>query len=73
MTRPCSFIQSGLAVFLFYAAFITGPTLLAADDGDSTIAIHNPLYLPPGSIACERIPLGQPDDYKACIARMPDG
>lgn len=73
MTRPCSFIRTGLAGFLFCVAIITGPTLFAANDGDSTIGIHNPLYLPPGSIACERIPLGQPDDYKACIARMPDG
>ena len=28
MTRPCSFIRTGLAVFLFCVTIITGPTLL---------------------------------------------
>ena len=29
--------------------------------------------LPPEELDCERIPLGEPDDYKPCIARLPDG
>jgi hypothetical protein len=44
MTRPCSFIRTRLAVFLFSVAIITSPTIFAANDSDSTISIHNPLY-----------------------------
>ena len=37
------------------------------------IEIVNPQSLPAVELECERIPLGVPDDYKPCIARMPDG
>lgn len=60
MIYSCPSIRTGLAGLLFCIAIITGTTLSAANDNDSTIAIHNPLYLPPGSIACERIALGEP-------------
>lgn len=55
------------------AAITTGPSLAAADDPRGTVEIQSPLHLPPDPIACERIPLAEADDYKPCIARLPDG
>jgi hypothetical protein len=40
---------------------------------DDTIPIHQPRRLAADSVSCERIALGEPDDYKPCIARLPDG
>ncbi len=37
------------------------------------ITIKNPLKLKGASLAAERIPLGEPDDYKPCIALLPSG
>ena len=37
------------------------------------ITVYNPVQLPTAPQNAERIPLGEPDDYKPCIARMPDG
>jgi acetyl esterase/lipase len=37
------------------------------------VSIHNPGPLSVTSLRGERISLGEPDDYKPCIARMPDG
>jgi len=37
------------------------------------VQIGNPRSLPAVTLDCDRIPLGEPDDYKPCIARMPDG
>jgi hypothetical protein len=37
------------------------------------IGIANRKLLGVDSIECERIPFGQPDDYKPCIARLPNG
>jgi hypothetical protein len=62
-----------LAEFLFCMAIISGPWPASADDVASTATIDGPLQLPADPILCERIPLGEPDDYKACIARLPDG
>ncbi len=39
----------------------------------AAIRIQSADHLPNDPIACERIPLGDPGDYKACIARLPDG
>ena len=38
-----------------------------------TVPIVNRTLLKADRIECERIPLGEPDDYKPCIARLPDG
>lgn len=38
-----------------------------------TVSIHNRQRLALDSIPCERIPVGEPDDYKPCVARLPDG
>jgi putative heme-binding domain-containing protein len=37
------------------------------------ITIDNPRELSAEPIPGERVPLGEPDDYKPCIARLPDG
>jgi hypothetical protein len=50
-------------------ALLLAPALSTAEP----IAIQNPLRLPPDPIPCERIAVGEPDDYKPCVARMPDG
>jgi hypothetical protein len=44
-----------------------------ADDGSNVISIANRKSLAAGDIPCQRIPLGEPGDYKPCIARLPDG
>jgi hypothetical protein len=54
-------------------ALLLAPLLTQAANADQSAAIQNPLRLPPDPIPCERIALGEPDDYKPCIARMPDG
>ena len=45
----------------------------AASAPDAVMAVANPLHLPADPIACERIGLGRTGDYKACVARLPDG
>src|SRR6188768_1290350 len=47
-------------------------TVVAAAEPE-TIAIQNRQRLSPEPIPCERIALGEPDDYKPCIARLPNG
>lgn len=37
------------------------------------IEIANPKQLKPEKLTAERIPLGEADDYKPCVARLPDG
>ncbi len=37
------------------------------------ISISDPKMLPADKLACERIPLGEADDYKPCIAQLPSG
>ncbi len=63
----------GLAGLIVCAAITAGLAPAASDDPRGTLEIHSPQHLPLRPIACERIPLGEPDDYKACIARLPDG
>jgi hypothetical protein len=42
-------------------------------DESGAASIHDPQLLPADPVRCERIALGEPDDYKPCVARMPDG
>jgi hypothetical protein len=44
----------------------------AADPTDR-IAIENPRSLAAADIPCKRVPLGEPGDYKPCIAQVPGG
>ena len=46
---------------------------LNADDFVDRITIQNRLHFRHDAIAAKRIAVGEPDDYKPCIARMPDG
>jgi hypothetical protein len=71
MKRRPAFSRSSFVAVLLCAANMPASSLAA--DGSTTVGIQNPLHLPPGPIPCERIALGEPDDYKPCIARMPDG
>lgn len=41
--------------------------------GQRDIAIADRQSFPEGNLAGERIPLGEPDDYKPCIAKLPSG
>jgi len=56
---------------VFVAALLLGP-IHAAYAAD-LITIRNPKQLPADPMTCERIPLGEADDYKPCMARLPDG
>lgn len=53
---------------------LCGP-ISAGRAGDPTdkIRIENPRSLPAADIPCERVPLGEPGDYKPCVAQLPDG
>ena len=68
--RP-AFTHSSLVALLLCTALASASSLAA--DGTTAVAIQNPRLLPPDPIPCERIALGEPDDYKPCIARLPDG
>lgn len=37
------------------------------------IPVQNPRLLPAQPVPCERIAVGEPDDYKPCLALLPDG
>jgi len=47
--------------------------LLRPGTGPHGVAVHNPKTLPPGPIDCERIAVGDADDYKPSLARLPSG
>lgn len=38
-----------------------------------SFAVVNPLALAAGQVECQRIALGEPEDYKPCVALLPDG
>jgi BNR repeat-like domain len=48
------------------------PARAIAQQADS-FAVANPKTLALDRLECERIALGEPDDYKACVARLPSG
>src|SRR5579863_80411 len=53
---------------------ICGPLFSACAAGTiDKIRVENPRGLPAAEIPCERIPLGEPGDYKPCVAQLPDG
>ncbi len=64
-------LKVGLAAFS--ARFCIPPSLCLAADSTDKIRIENPRNLPTVDIACKRVPLGEPGDYKPCIALLPDG
>lgn len=48
-------------------------TVLSQESTNPSIAIVGRQTLSVDKVDCERIPLGEPDDYKACIAQLPTG
>jgi hypothetical protein len=50
--------------------FLVSATIAAAQD---PVAVTDRRDLASAQIDCERVALGEPDDYKPCIARLPDG
>jgi hypothetical protein len=51
---------------------LLAPLAVVAVDRDD-IVIADRRDLAAGRIPCERVPLGEADDYKPCVARLPDG
>lgn len=47
--------------------------LLRPGTGPAAIEVRNPRTLPAGPIDCERIAVGEADDYKPSLARLPSG
>jgi hypothetical protein len=47
--------------------------LAAVDVAQDEIVVASRSALAVDRFPCERVPLGEPDDYKPCIARLPDG
>ena len=58
---------------LVFVASILATAVAQSEDSLSTILVHNPRRLSDVAIPCERVALGEPDDYKPCIARLPNG
>lgn len=56
-----------------WLAWKVPPWAWAQQPQRDVIAISHPLRLPAEGIACERIALGEPDDYKPCLAMLPSG
>lgn len=58
-------------VLLWFACLSAAP--LIAEDFPDSVPIQHALRLQGSSIPCQRIALGEPDDYKPCVARLPGG
>lgn len=58
---------------LVFVASILATAVAQSEDSLSTILVHNPRRLSDVAIPCERVALGERDDYKPCIARLPNG
>jgi len=56
-----------------FVALILATAAAQSDDSPTTISVHKPRRLSDVAIPCERVALGEPDDYKPCIARLPNG
>lgn len=64
------FLKAGLGALP--AAAIWRSSRAFAATAPDVISISNRKTLAAAEVPCERIPLGEPGDYKACIARLPD-
>lgn len=62
-----------ITVAISAAFFLILNSALFADDTNDEIFIHNRHQLSAQPSPCHRIALGEPDDYKPCIARLPNG
>ncbi len=66
-----AFARTMIAFLLFLGAVSVGGFSRAQER--EAVVIRNPRFLPASPIPGERIPLGESDDYKPCLARLPDG
>lgn len=73
MKRPRSFVFSLAWLFGTVILVLCADVFMAAAEKSETISILQPRLLPDVKIDGERIPLGDVDDYKPCIARFSDG
>ena len=55
------------------AFFLILNSALFAEDMNDEVLIHNRHQLSAQPSPCHRIALGEPDDYKPCLARLPSG
>ena len=62
-----------ITVAISAAFFLILNSALFADDTNDEILIHNRHQLSAQPSPCHRIALGEPDDYKPCIAKLPSG
>ena len=62
--RILMFVAAGLALHGWQTALAEHP---------DSFAIASPETLSGDPVACQRIALGEPDDYKPCVALLPDG
>jgi len=70
----CIFLRFGVgALVIASAANWLNERAVGEDKQDDVILVRNAKTLGAEKIPCERIPLGQPGDYKACVAVLPSG
>src|SRR5207253_2720400 len=63
-----------VSVLALLSLTLSGPApSVGQERARERIAIVNPSLLSTDRIDCERIPLGEADDYKPCIAQLPNG
>jgi len=63
-------VPAGLAGSLVVGAILS---FAVPDQPRDMLGIQSPKLLAPEAIACERMALGEPNDYKPCVARLPNG
>jgi len=75
MTRYPGRLRPLVALLLLCVEPSGSSTRLSTWAGEEAthVPIHNPQQLPADPIPCERVALGEPDDYKPCVARLPGG
>jgi hypothetical protein len=66
-------LQQTIVLFALLFGLPDRPSLCAEEARDDEIAVANRKILSFEKLACQRIPLGEADDYKPCIAQLPSG
>lgn len=70
---PIQLVPSRGLHSLVLMVWILATTVAQADDPPAFIPVQQPRRLDKVNITCERVALGEPDDYKPCVAKLPDG
>src|SRR5688572_26824342 len=65
--------QRPLTLLVLIGLPLLRPTLIVGLEPTDPIAVVNQKSFSADKIACQRISLGEPDDYKPCIAHLPSG